>query len=150
MDVAHFVAKNRYTITFSQLRDRYYQPSLLERLLGVRDEPLPKPLRKNNFVLMPPKVTSSIDKKSTKLRVNVVNRKGGIGKVEIKLNGILVLGIHGRGHSIEENASRGTLEYDFKDEPKLKPGDKNTVEVVVFNEDNTIASAPSIVHFVAP
>ena len=45
---AHFVANHRYPISFEQLRDRFYQPFLLERLTGVRNEPLPTALIDNN------------------------------------------------------------------------------------------------------
>ena len=146
----HFVANQRHVISLSQLRDRFYQPFLLERLIGERNEPLPNVLIDNNQILLPPKVTTIIDENSATLNIEVENRKGGIGKLEIKLNGTQIVGVQGRGHDLRGDVASGTIAVNLSNEPKLKSGEENLVEVTVFNQNNTIASRTSIATFVAP
>ena len=147
---AHFVANNLYPISFSQLRDRFYQPFLLERLTGERNEPLPKALLNNLMIFVPPKVTTTIGDNSTQLKIDVENRNGGIGELEIKLNGTQVVGLKDKGHNLKSNISHGQITYDLSAEPKLKPGENNLVEVLVFNHDNTVASTTTVNYFLAP
>ncbi len=137
---AHFVADNRHVIAFEQLRDKFYQPYLLERLTGKRpNEPLPTINQDKFRVKIPPKVSANIDS-SNQLTIDIQNQRGGIGKIQIKLNGAVISTQDTRGHSISKESISQELAIDLSQQVKLLAGEENEIEVVVFNQDGSVAS----------
>jgi WD40 repeat protein len=73
-------------IDLAQLKQRFYTPSLLPRL--IRHEALPKLPAGIRTVQLPPEVLASAPlADSTKMHVELKNRGGGIGPVVVKVNG---------------------------------------------------------------
>ena len=45
------------------------------------------------------------------------------------------MGLKGRGHTLGETTASGSITFNLSTEPKLKRGEENVVEVVVFNQE---------------
>ena len=53
----------------------------------------------------------TIDTETQKLKVDIQNQSGGIGRIQIKINGGEVTHYAQRGHDINENATNGKVEF---------------------------------------
>jgi WD40 repeat protein len=75
-------------IELDQLKQRYYQPGLLPILMGFSKEPL-RQVPAFEGVNLPPGIQLSIE--SDILTVKIKNRRGGIGRVAVFINGAEVV-----------------------------------------------------------
>ncbi|MBX2873373.1 MAG: caspase family protein [Saprospiraceae bacterium] len=73
-------------IELDQLKARYYEPGILQKLLGYAEEAI-RSVDKFREVKLYPKVYAEIDKEAGTLNVKLTERNGGIGKVSIFING---------------------------------------------------------------
>ncbi|MCP4120209.1 MAG: hypothetical protein GY751_00460 [Bacteroidetes bacterium] len=78
----HFVA-NGEVISLDQLKERFYEPGLLQKLLGYRSEPL-RDVSKLSKVMLYPIIDLSLEE--NKLTVEMEERNGGIGRVQLFVN----------------------------------------------------------------
>ena len=126
-------------ISLNQLKERYYEPGLLAKSLGLNKE---RPSQVAAFTapqlfpevrLTPPKPGS------TKLGVTLVNRGGGIGRVVVKVNG-KERTADARPRGADKNARQLTLAIDLADDPRLLPGQENRIEVQAFNAEGYLRS----------
>ncbi|MEM6785814.1 MAG: caspase family protein [Bacteroidota bacterium] len=120
-------------IGFDQLKDRYYDPGLLAKLLGYSDEPLRDVQGMNERGLhLPPEVhlTAPEDALATgqPVTLTLINRGDGIGAVQVLLNGREVLA-DARPRGADPAADSLTLTLDLSGHPFLLPGQDNTIEV---------------------
>ncbi len=74
------------TIALNQLKDIYYTPNLLPRLLGYNKEPLADVRPLADIKLFPEIVENNFDKTTSVLTVKLKNRGGGIGAVRVMVN----------------------------------------------------------------
>lgn len=77
-------------IELEQLKARYYEPGLLSKVLGFSEEAI-RPVDGFDTVELFPKVTAKIDPKTDRLKVQLLERNGGIGKVSVFINNKEVL-----------------------------------------------------------
>lgn len=86
MKLMHYVY-GLEVITLEQLKDAYYEPGLLAKLVGSGREPLRdiRPLR--DVKLFPEVVSQQIEPDGATLNVRLKNRGGGIGPVRVVVNG---------------------------------------------------------------
>jgi WD40 repeat protein len=134
-------------IKLSQLKERYYEPGLLGKVLklntdgeGLREVEV---FNKNGIALFP-KVTVTHDPSPDDpvLRVRLENRGGGIGKIQILVNGKEVTeDARPRGSNDQETAVL-ELEVDLTNNPLMIPGVQNAIEVVAYNGAGYLASSP--------
>ncbi|MBL7826925.1 MAG: caspase family protein, partial [Saprospiraceae bacterium] len=87
MRAMYFVVENE-PLELDQLKERYYEPGLLSKIMGTSDEPL-RSVAKFEDLPLYPSVESSI--RLDTLRVRLSERNGGIGKVSLFINGKEVL-----------------------------------------------------------
>jgi WD40 repeat protein len=125
-------------IEFSQLKERYYEPKLLQKLLGHNKETL-KDVAQFKDVLIPPAIEplASNDNKSTVRQVKLRNRGGGIGRVQVFVNGREVI-IDARDAALKANPDlkEYVLAFDFNtEEAPINPGQQNDVKVIAWNYD---------------
>ncbi len=73
-------------IALNQLKDIYYTPNLLPRLLGYNKEPLADVRPLADIKLFPEIVENNFDKTTSVLTVKLKNRGGGIGAVRVMVN----------------------------------------------------------------
>ncbi len=78
-------------IDLEQLKEAYYEPGLLQKLLGYSKEPLRPIVPLKDVKLYPEIVEQKFDGKTGKLNIKLKNRGGGIGKTEVFVNGKRVI-----------------------------------------------------------
>lgn len=74
------------SLELSQLKERYFEPGLLGKLLKISDEPLRDVSMFDAVPLYPIATLEWEDKKELRLKVNLEKRNGGIGKVSLFIN----------------------------------------------------------------
>lgn len=123
-------------IDFSQLKELYYEPKLLQKLLGY-DKASLRPLAvENEFKLVPEVVSRKLEPDSTKLTFTLKNRGGGIGKTEIFVNGKLAVP-DARDENLRKNPDipaneTVTLTVDLKGANFIK-GRENKIQIFTSN-----------------
>lgn len=78
-------------INLEQLKEMYYEPGLLQKLLGYNREPLRPIIPLTDVKLYPEIVEQKFDEKTGKLTVKLKTRGGGIGETRILVNGKLAV-----------------------------------------------------------
>ena len=86
LDLMHYVYGFE-VINLEQIKDGYYEPGLLSKLLGFNQEPLRqvKPLK--DIKLYPEILERNLDQANARLTLKIRNRGGGIGPVLVSVNG---------------------------------------------------------------
>ncbi|MEZ5043168.1 MAG: caspase family protein [Saprospiraceae bacterium] len=130
-------------IELEQLKARYYEPGLLQKVLGYSDESI-RPVENFDTVALYPKIIlAQIDSTGT-LHLHLSERNGGIGKVSIFINGKEV---EEEANPLprRENAKRDSvIHYDLKRHQNYlfrHPDSTNTVSIRVYNEAGWLKSA---------
>jgi WD40 repeat protein len=124
-------------IDFSQLKERYYEPNLLPKLLGFNQEPL-KDVAQFTEVLLPPAVfpITPTNANSTLRQVMLRNRKGGIGRVQVFVNGReFIEDARDEKLKANPNSKEYVLSFNLRDAPVIA-GQRPDVKVVAWNYDN--------------
>ena len=111
----HWVVGNE-PIALKQLKDGYYDHGLLAKTLGFNEEPLRRVAASTDVELFPDADFSAPVGKSTQLTLNLNNRGGGIGKVQVFVNGKRFLD-DARGPKFDTNAKQSTLTVDLAGGP---------------------------------
>ncbi len=133
----HWVLGNE-SIALSQLKERYYTPRLLAKILAFDQEPLPD-VEGLQFVHLFPRVEYQAPAPgSTQLSLHLANRGGGMGRVQVLVNGKEVI-TDARGANLDPQAASAELQVDLAGAP-LKPGEPNTIEVIVWNAAGYLSS----------
>ncbi|MEM6376880.1 MAG: caspase family protein, partial [Bacteroidota bacterium] len=125
---------NKEIVELEQLKARYYEPGLLQKLLGFSDERIRSVEGLNNITLYP---TVSTKIENDQLTVNLQARSGGIGKVSLFAN----------GKEIENdiNPQRQTsITYNLRASHKFlvkTPGTQNTISLRLYNREGWLKSS---------
>ena len=130
-------------VAFDQLKQRYFDPGLLGKVLGFHGEK-PREVETLGDVGLFPKVEflGPIDA-SGKLKVRVTDRGGGIGRVQVFVNGKeLSADARGPTFAIQKDGS-GTLEVSLKG-VQARKGTPNPVRVVAWNKDGYLSSRGAV------
>ena len=126
-------------IDLVQLKDRYYEPGLLAKLLGFNKEPL-RDVRAFDHVDLTPDVTAaSVVPAGGRLLLTLTNRGGGIGRVQVFVNGKELVA-DARGPKPDPTAKTAVLTVDVSHAPGLVPGKPNAVWVVTWNAEGYLSS----------
>ncbi|MCA9266662.1 MAG: caspase family protein, partial [Planctomycetales bacterium] len=138
------------TISLHQLRQRYFEPRLLAKVLGYHEEPRRDVARFAVPKLFPRYDVKQRDPNQPKFVVELANRGGGIGRVVVTLNG-KELSADARGNQVASDAQRAELSIDLSGDPRLVPDRDNVLDVVVYNQEGYLASRDRRISFrVAP
>jgi WD40 repeat protein len=134
-------------IKLSQLKERYYEPGLLAKVLklNTNGERLREVdvFNKSGITLFPEvTVTHDPSPDDPVLRVRLENRGGGIGKVQILVNGKEVTEDARPHGSNDQEIAVLELEVDLTNNPLMIPGAQNAIEVVAYNGAGYLASLP--------
>ncbi|HKI38119.1 MAG TPA: caspase family protein, partial [Gemmataceae bacterium] len=128
------------TIALTQLKERYYDPGLLANYLGFNREPLRDVAAFKDVKLYPEVGVAQKDAKKPQLDVTLTNRGGGIGRVVVLVNGKERTDDARPRGANDANADKLDLQLDLSADPRLVPGQKNTVEVLAYNADGYLCS----------
>ena len=123
-------------INLEQLKEVYYEPGLLQKLLGYNKETLRPIIPSNDVKLFPEILEQTFDEKTEKLTIKLKNRGGGIGETRVLVNGKLaVADARDAKLKADPNVPAGeivTLTADLKGASYLK-GKENKIEVITSN-----------------
>jgi WD40 repeat protein len=126
-------------IPLETLKERYYQPGLLAKLFthqALRDvSKLENPKLNPEIKYEPPA------KGDHALTVTLINRGGGIGRVQVFVNDKEFL-TDARDEQLKQNPSvpQATINVDLSKAPSFEPGSQNRLRVVAWNVENYISS----------
>ena len=127
-------------ITLEQMKDLYYVPGLLAKI--IKGEHLPKiPLFSAND-LFPLAEYQPLQPNQKTLTVKLINRGGGIGHVQLIIND-KECGGDARPPNFDPNRTSATLEIDLEKCGLLVPGRQNRIEVVARNASGSLNSRGS-------
>lgn len=124
-------------ISLEQLKETYYEPQLLQKILGFNREPLRPIIALSNAKLFPEVVSQTVAPNTTKLTIKLKNRGGGIGRVQVFIGNELgeKLAVEdARDERLKQNpdAPEATLTVDLKGSNYLA-GRENKITVVTSN-----------------
>lgn len=138
-DVAglHWVVGNE-PIALSQLKERYYEPGLLAKIMGFNREPLRDVSQLRDVKLFPAVQLTAPTPQNPKLGVHLVDQGGGIGRVAVLVNG-KELTADARGPKPQADAKELDLQVDLANDPRLVSG-QNKIEVQAFNAEGYLRS----------
>jgi hypothetical protein len=138
VDGLHWVVGNE-PIALKQLKERYYDPGLLAKYMGFKKEPCRDVAAFKDVKLFPEvKLAAPTAEKAT-LGIALTNRGGGIGRVVVRVNG-KELTADARGPNLKPDAAKAELQIDLTGDPRVVPGQPNTVEVMAFNSEGYLSS----------
>lgn len=126
-------------ISLHQLKKRYYEPQLLAKVLGYDTEPRREVASFATPKLFPDVKIASANPDGTLLNIRLHNRGGGIGRVVVKLNG-KELAADARGDQVDPGSQSAEIILKLADDPRIKAGEENVVEVVAYNQEDYLAS----------
>lgn len=123
------------TVAFSQLKKRYYEPGLLAKVMGHSQEPLRDIAALKDVKLHPAVTYEMAGPGSYKLKINLTKRGGGIGPVQVFVNGKELLA-DARDERLRTNPQvpRAELTVDLRNSHVI-PGEANSVRVYAWNYD---------------
>ena len=146
----HFV-KGNTPIALSQLKDRYYEPGLLAKVMGFNDEPLRdvEAFREADVALAPELALTAPSIGNTNLQVSLTNAGGGIGAVRVLINGKELLA-DARDPSTDFSDDSLKLSIPIASSDYLIPGQENEITVVAYNSEGSITSPETRVFYTPP
>jgi WD40 repeat protein/uncharacterized caspase-like protein len=126
-------------IALSQLKDIYYTPKLLARLLGYNKEPLADVRPLADIKLYPKIIEQKLDSAKTNLTVRLKNRGGGIGAVRILVNGKLAAE-DARDPQLKANPNvpEAVINFNLRGSAGFDAARENKIEVITSNFDANI------------
>jgi len=143
MKFMHYVV-GMDVIEFEQLKHRYWQPGLLQIVTGANKEKL-REVPAFDYVRLYPELTLKTD--NFQLTINLINRGGGIGKVEVYVDNI----------ELTEDArispadiSKKELTINFNLRPfltKFRFDTINTLKVIARNAEGYLSGRPEIIEY---
>ena len=126
--------KGLEVIDFAQLKDRYWEPGLWEKVMN--NETLRDVRGMNELKSAPDVELKTID--DHQLPIVLKKRDGGYGRVSVFINGKEVEA-DARGDQVIDSALAAVeLSVDLKNHPLIIPGKENTITVKAWSEDGFV------------
>ncbi len=123
-------------IALEQMKELYYVPGLLQKIF--KGDPLPKVELFSKKDLFPDVEFSQPQAGQEDLTVKLTNRGGGIGQVQILVNGKEFVG-DARPKGFDSNAKDATLTVSLKDAPFIV-GKENRIEIIAKNAAGSLST----------
>lgn len=143
MNLMHFTY-GLEVIALDQLKERYYEPGLLSKLMGFNAEK-PREAHQLAQVELFPSVSVSVDANS-RLTIQLSDRGGGIGETVVSLNGTeIIAGAQTLGHV--DDAGNMTISIDLQPYRDYVVAGDNAVAVSAFNSAHYLRSPAAMAHF---
>lgn len=134
IDTLHFIVGVE-VIELKQLKSRYYSPGLLSRIL--KGERLSETVE-FAITLFPAIEAKQLKQKANQINLELTNRGGGIGRVEVHLNGKELIADARIGKKINSRAATINLPVEIS-KNKLRSG-SNKIEVIAWNLEGDVRS----------
>lgn len=139
-------AVGKEKIALDQMKDKFYEPYLLPKLLGFHQEPIRTTPKLDGFDLYPEVKLAHPEENDGKLGISLNDQGGGIGRIVILINGKEVIN-ESRG---VENTTGGFASFDYgiQNHPYIKKGGLNKVTVRAYNKDGYLSSPEKSVYLI--
>ncbi len=132
--------KETVVIGLEQLQERYWQPGLLASILGLSPYPVRNVGTFDNLPLFP-SIEESTRIESDHLHIRLRERNGGIGKLNLIINGIT------RAEDLNPERNK-ELKIDLKRFSRfLRTDTVNTIELEVYEAKNSLKSGTYLLHY---
>lgn len=146
MQEMHYT-KGAEIIALEQLKNFYYEPNLLQKLVNSGSEGLRKTVNISDLGSAPlVELVKHPNKDGGILAFKVIDQGGGIGKVSLVINGKEVSNDLTQSRSA---AAEKLIEYDIKGHPYLFDAKPSRISIKAYNKDASIGSEPKNI-FVLP
>jgi WD40 repeat protein len=142
MDKLYFV-QGLDIIQFDQLKDRYYEPGLWKKIM--RGEPLRNVANMKSIDLPPDIQVGQVDEKGY-LAINLTNRGGGIGEVNVFVNGKEIIK-DAREASMKPDVTSLSLKVFVGQNNSIIKGQENLIGVKAWNKDHWVVSRGQLVSY---
>ncbi len=140
MELMHWTVGNE-VIALSQLKERYYEPGLLAKLMGFNKEPLRDISEFRDVKLNPAVEYDPPGAGSTTMTIRLINRGGGIGPIQVFVNNKEFIA-DARPTGFNPGSKEATLTIDLVRAPKIT-GKENKIRVVASNAEGYLTSRGS-------
>ena len=143
MNLMHYIVYYEDTyevIELEQLKARYYEPGLLQKVLNYSDERL-RPIQNFNSIDLYPEAEATIE--ADRLKIQLKERNGGIGKVSIFINGKEVIEEVNPLSAGEPTKRASQIDYDLKQHQNYlfrHPDSTNIISIRAYNEAGWLKS----------
>lgn len=131
-------------IALDQLKERYYEPGLLSKLMGLNPEK-PREVDKMGRVELYPMVSAAMDVES-RLSIQLTDRGGGIGETAILLNGTEIIS-DARTWGTSDADGNMSITIDLQPFRNYVVVGNNMIEVKAFNSAHYLESPAARTHF---
>jgi Caspase domain len=152
MQMMHYNVGNQI-VELSQLKEYFYEPGLLLKLLGLSDEKLHKIPSFTDMQLYP-QVIGENPPDSSSLMIKLKNQGGGFGKVVVKVNGteleiprLCQATARGAGRTV---AVVSLPAIDLSKALNIIPGQPNEVSIAAYSADRLLVSRNVVIKFTPP
>jgi hypothetical protein len=136
-------------VALRQLKERYYEPGLLAKLLGYNDEPLRPVENLATVKLFPTMQITQPQAENAQMAINLINRGGGIGAVRVLVNGKEFMA-DARGAKPNPRNTTTSINVNLLESAALQRGKENLIEVIAANADGTLSSRSKAFTYIAP
>lgn len=133
-------------IDIDQLKQKYYEPSLLPKLLGYNQEPIRAAQELSELVMYPEINLLHPSLNNGKLGIELADQGGGYGQVIIMINDKEVVQDLTEVVPVDKLQPEISMTYSLVGHPYLKEGDLNKVSVKAYNKVGDLVSRPKSVY----
>jgi len=123
-------------VALEQMKDSYYVPGLLQKVFEGR--PLPKVELFSKRDLFPEVQYEPFRPGQRQLTVKLTNRGGGIGQIQVLINGKELIS-DARSAGFDPNSANVTIKIDLSN-AAVKVGENNRIEVVARNASGSLSN----------
>lgn len=141
MHTMHYVQGSEI-IDIDQLKQTYYEPSLLPKILGYNQEPIRTAQALNELVLYPEINLLHPSLNNGKLGIELADQGGGYGHVTIMINDKEVVQDLTEIVTVDKLQPEISMSYSLVGHPYLKDGDLNKISVKAYNKIGDLVSRP--------
>lgn len=146
MSNAYFVLDDKEIVEIEQLKDRYFEPKIIQKKLGLEIEPI-RDIRSIDDMELYPKINLiQPSKNDGKLGIKLINQGGGIGRILIWINGKEIT-TDARGKGVDPDASEALVSYDIINHPFLRKGELNKIVVKSYNKGGYLISRDKVLYY---
>ena len=142
MDKLYFV-QGLDIIDFNQLKERYYEPGLWKKVMA--GEQLRNVVGMKSIELPPDIQVGQVDGEGY-LNINLTNRGGGIGEVNLFVNGKEVIK-DARDANIKPDAPNASIKVFVGKHKSIVKGQENLIAVKAWNKDHWVQSRGQVVTY---
>lgn len=137
----HYV-QGAETIDIDQLKQTYYEPSLLPKILGYNNEPIRTAKNLTELALYPEINLQHPSLNNGKLGIQLEDQGGGYGQIMVLINDKEVVRDLSEMVAVDKLRPEISMTYDLKNHPYIKEGELNKVSVKAYNKTGNIVSKP--------